>query len=133
MFSLITVILAVILVAAIAAVTIWYGGSHFLDGQQSATAARVINESQQLVGAIEYYKASNLGNLPSSLNDLVTGNYLRTIPQNISWEIIDDYLITRGLAQTECEEVNRRMGYELTSVPLCTDPGIAGRTICCQG
>jgi type II secretory pathway pseudopilin PulG len=134
MFSLITVILAVALVAALAVATIWLGGSHFTDARKTAAAARVINEGQQIVGAINYYRVSNQGSMPGTLNDLVAGNYLRVLPNSgNAWQIIDNYVITSGLSEDDCKEANQKVGYNWTSVPSCSDPGIAGKTLCCQG
>lgn len=79
MFSLIITIVSVALVTALALATIYYGGSAFRQGKESAQAATVVNQAQQIIGAYSLFKA-NTGRYPDSLAELVP-EYLQAVPQ----------------------------------------------------
>ena len=57
MFSLIVTITSIALVAALALATLYYGGSAVNKGAADATAAKILLQGQQLLGAAELYKA----------------------------------------------------------------------------
>lgn len=80
MFSLIITIIAIALVAALALATIYYGGSAFNRGASSANAAKLLNQSQQILGADRLYRADHEGAMPPSMQALVDGGYLKSIP-----------------------------------------------------
>ena len=79
MFSLIITIISIALVAALTLATIYYGGAAFNKGSAQANAAKIANQSQQLLGAVQMYRADH-GAWPASLAVLVSENYLKTIP-----------------------------------------------------
>ena len=80
MFSLIITIISIALVAALALATIYYGGSTFNRGASAATASKLLNQSQQILGADRLYRADHDGAMPSSMQDLIDGGYLKSIP-----------------------------------------------------
>lgn len=80
MFSLIITIIAIALVAALALATIYYGGSAFNKGASSANAAKLLNQSQQILGADRLYRADHEGAMPPNMQALVDGGYLKAIP-----------------------------------------------------
>jgi hypothetical protein len=79
MFSLLITIIAIALVAALALATLYYGGSVFNQGAERAQAAKISVQAQQILGAMALYRAET-GAYPNTLNDLVSTNYLKSIP-----------------------------------------------------
>jgi competence protein ComGC len=129
MFSLIIVIIAVLLVVLIAVATIWLGGSGFTQGNTNAAAARVLNESAQIKGAVEAYKVNNSDTLPSSMSDLINGGYLNAAP-SASWSFATDAVQSMVLDQPSCLKANQMLGYAFSTVPGCSAyPNV---TICCD-
>ena len=70
---------AIALVAALALVTLYYGGAAFNKGASEANAAKLLLQGQQLAGAADLYRA-DFGRWPNSLADTVTLNYLKAVP-----------------------------------------------------
>lgn len=130
MFSLIITIISIALVAALAVATIYYGGAAFTKNGTKAEAVKVVNAGQQINGAIEMYKAQK-GTVPATLDDLVTANLLKGVPQG-EWAMTDDYVVATGIDELQCLEANRQLGLKLSSVPECTDSTIQGKTACCS-
>lgn len=118
MFSLIITIISIALVAALALATLYYGGSAFNRGSQGAIAAQLINEGQQVNGAVAVAKADAAagGTEITTWQGLVTATpnpYLAQLPSglkltggdaigNISTEL------TYANAKEVCEEIQRR-------------------------
>ena len=133
MFSLIITIVSVALVAALALATMYYGSSAFNKGADDAKAAQFVQEGNQVVGALELYRA-DIGALPTGTADeikqqLLSSNYLTSWPSS-EWEPRNDYVVRTGLSQTECLRVNQRLG--ISNVPQCTDLEFESRTVCCE-
>lgn len=61
MFSLIITIIAVVLVIAIAAAAIFYGGDVFRGGSAKSHATAMVTACQQMGAAQSFYQASNAG------------------------------------------------------------------------
>jgi hypothetical protein len=78
MFSLIITIISIALVTALAVATLYYGGNSFTQAGSSAQASTVINQAQQLMGAMEMFRIQQ-GRWPNSLAEL-SPQYLRTLP-----------------------------------------------------
>ena len=57
MFSLIITIISIALVAALALATLYYGGNAFNKGSAEANASKIINEGQQVNGAVQLARA----------------------------------------------------------------------------
>jgi len=133
MFSLIITIVCVVLVALLALATIYYGGDLAFGGQQRATTTKVLQEGNQVVGALELYKADT-GSFPTGTSEeikqlLVNNNYLKQMPAG-EWTFRNDYAVRTDLTESACLTLNRKMG--INSVPVCTDPAFEGRTVCCS-
>ena len=79
MFSLIVTIISIALVAALALATLYYGGAAFNKSSAMVEATRLTNQATQLQGAAELYRADR-GAYPRNIEDLVTHNYLKSIP-----------------------------------------------------
>lgn len=80
MFSLIITIISIVLVAALALATIYYGGSAFTGGSAKAAASTVVSQAQQISGAITLSQNDNGGAFPADVAALVSGNYLQAAP-----------------------------------------------------
>lgn len=118
MFSLIITIISIALVAALALATLYYGGAAFNKGSAGAQAARLINEGQQINGAVQVLKADQAANsvvgdtVPEDIAGLAT-NYLSQVPTK--WDA--STLLEAGIVFTTdavsgevCDEVNKRAG-----------------------
>lgn len=79
MFSLIITIISIALVTALALATIYYGGSAFRQGADAARAATLVNGSQQIVGAYQFYQATT-GVAPTSTAQLISSGALASAP-----------------------------------------------------
>jgi type II secretory pathway pseudopilin PulG len=130
MFSLIITIISIALVAALAVATIYYGGPAFQNNGTRAAAVKVVNAGQQINGAVEMYKAQK-GDVPATLDDLVTSNLLKSIPAG-TWAMQNDYIVATGISELQCLEANRQLGRTETVVPACSEPTLVGVTACCS-
>lgn len=131
MFSLIIAIIGVLLIAAIAVSCLFFGGSAFTQGGAGAAAAQVLDESQQILSAVEAYKVDNASNLPTSMQDLIDNKYLNSAPAS-SWSFAQDVVTSTTLTQTGCIKANQMLGYNLSTVPSCSDTTYTDKTVCCQ-
>jgi outer membrane lipoprotein-sorting protein len=83
MFSLIISIIAIALVAALAAASVFYGGNAFKQGTAKADVSEFQNKGQQIAGAFTLAKAD--GYDPTSVAELTDGSlggniYLTQVP-----------------------------------------------------
>ena len=97
MFSLIISIIAIALVASLALAAIWYGTDAYKNNMVDARAAKIINESEQIEGAILAYNVEK-GEMPvigtctdgkdcKPLKSLVDSGYLSSAPSGNSKEM----------------------------------------------
>ena len=96
MFSLIISIIAIALVAALALASIYYGGAAFQEGSTDAEASTVINQGQQIQGAVTLADVDEKWDALSTEATLV-GDYLKEVPsvRANSWTI--------GAGETQAE------------------------------
>lgn len=136
MFSLIIAIVAVAIVVALVAATMYYGGSDTLTtGKQQAEIAQSLNELGQISAALTQYHADT-GNDASALSDLVP-QYLSSVPSGWGVEVPSQVAFesSRLLQGTEtqkaasCQEINNRLG-KTGAPPSCADID-ASFTGCC--
>lgn len=85
MFNLIVAVISIALIAAMAAASIFYGGSAFGSGTAQAQASTLINNGQQIGGAQQLYMIDNSGNRNATndmtaANGLVAEDYLQAVP-----------------------------------------------------
>jgi type II secretory pathway pseudopilin PulG len=113
MFSLIIAILAIILVALLAAATIYYGGDSFNKGNSKARAAEILNQAELIKGAFTAYKIEqgtieinavdcnvSEDKFDNCLEPLITKEYLTDIPQGAEgWYIDNDKVLRRTLKE----------------------------------
>ena len=81
MFSLIISIIAIALVAALALASIYYGGSAFQKGSAEAEASTIINQGQQIQGAVALSQIDE--DQGADLDALVSNKFLKEVPS--SW------------------------------------------------
>lgn len=79
MFSLIITIIAIVLVAALAIATIYYGANQLSTARAKAGATASITQGQQIIGAAQLFKADT-GRWPTDIHELVSSKYLNSIP-----------------------------------------------------
>lgn len=124
MFSLIITIISIALVAALALATLYYGGSAFNRGSAGATASQLINEGQQLNGAVSIAKADIAAGVNTQANlvsELVDFKYLSQLPASFSGSATVDFItpvspatsvtVTKAdIGIDVCKEVEKRAG-----------------------
>lgn len=79
MFSLIVTIISIALVAALALATLYYGGTVMSEQRSKAIAAGAKLQSEQILAATQLFHHDQ-GRYPNDLNELVTMEYLRSVP-----------------------------------------------------
>jgi len=128
MFSLIISVMAVALVVLLAAATMYYGSDTATEGKKQANAAALINQAQQVAGAVDLYIADNPSGSLSNIEDLqpqyissvpegwnISSASLPSIPGYVAYPIQGDNVKKLSL----CEEVNKKLGIT-TSIPQCS-------------
>lgn len=115
MFSLIITIISIALVAALALATLYYGGAAFNKGAAGATAARLINEGQQINGAVALYRADvGAGSSAAVVTDLaglVTEGYLSSVPADFAaTTTLASGQVTAAVTAEVAAEVTKRAG-----------------------
>jgi len=115
MFSLIITIISIALVAALALATLYYGGSAFNKGAAGATAARLINEGQQVNGAVALYQADvGAGSTATVITDLaglVTAGYLSSVPADFApTTLLSAHAVSATVTADVAAEVTKRAG-----------------------
>lgn len=96
MFNLIISIIAIALVVALAAATLYYGGDAFNKGSEQAKAATFVNQAQQIQAAVTLSTAT--GNSAADIDDLVSTKYLSGVPK-IAAGGVGEWEINGGYAQ----------------------------------
>lgn len=79
MFSLIITIIAIVLVAALAIATLYYGSNNLATARAKAGATTSINQGQQIIGAAQLFRADH-SRWPTDIEELVSAKYLNTKP-----------------------------------------------------
>lgn len=130
MFSLIAAIIGIVVAAMAAIATVYYIGSAADAQAVTAQTAKLVNEASQIHGAIVMYGSDHAGNTISDLQDLVNGNYLKTIPQN-GWSVSNQNVVRPISTEGQCKDFNKRMGYGAI-VPSCSDSTYDNVVVCCQ-
>jgi hypothetical protein len=132
MFSLIITIISIALVAALALATLYYGGSAFNRGSAGAEAARLINEGQQVNGAVTIAKADQAAGATgvTTWAGLVSGNYLSQLPSGLGLTDAGTIgTVTKVLTNADvCTEINKRAGHvgAVTGATAADAPGVYG-------
>jgi hypothetical protein len=146
MFSLIISIISIALVAALALATIYYGGDNFNKGSAAAKASQLINEGQQIAGAIAMNVTDAVSDSSLALADVASlaPGYLTQIPAD--WDTTSSIpasghgvLVTLDggsghvgkVTDKVCTEINKRAGID-ESVARPTG-AVSGKAYGCYG
>lgn len=131
MFSLILVIIGIVLVVAIAAATIFFGGKAWTSGGAEAEASALLAQSAQIASASAAYTADHAGSKPSSLVDLLDGKYLNAIPPGWNDPANAGSPITSKVIESEnaCLTFNARQGID--HIPKCSELMTLSQPVCC--
>lgn len=138
MFSLIITVISVALVAALAIATAYYGGDVFETRKAQSDANRYLNETQQIVGAINLYRAEGNGK-PDSFAEM-TPEYLDSIPEAAeSWNLSAGEIQRTVTEAATCKQVNITAGLPeefITDTPRsCSDfeeANLSSQYYCCD-
>lgn len=135
MFSLIIAIVVVVLVALLALTTVYYGGSVFGAGTTQAETAKIMNQGQTLVAAMQMYSNDHAGALPAGTasqvqSELIQGQYLSQWP-SVSWNAQTDYVASSVQDQAACASLNQKLTGS-TTIPLCSSLASNSQPICCS-
>lgn len=128
MSSIIITIIAMALIALLAIAGTLYGGAYLTKTGHESVAARTINQSSQIGGALELYRVEHPGALPSSPQDLVDDGYLRTVPDS-EWVFTTDAVVRPMTSTDDCNAINKKLDGD-PAIPDCgsVPPEYAG---CC--
>lgn len=121
MFQIIVGVIAIALAAALAAASIFYGGSAFMSSTAKAQTTALVNSAQQISGAQALYRTDNAGASAGNITALKTANYLQAVPTAPSvasdgtWTLSDDgsvaYIKINEANKAEiCAEVEKQNG-----------------------
>ena len=77
-FTLIELVMVIVIIGALSAIIV----PNFLDYSGKSGAQSTRANIQILRSAVQTYRAENNGSYPTNLQDLVTGDYLPTIPED---------------------------------------------------
>lgn len=80
MFQLIVAVISIALIAALAGASIFYGGSAFSGSTAKANVSALINQGQQIGGAMALYRTDNGGANAGTIQALIDGAYLQSAP-----------------------------------------------------
>lgn len=143
MFQLIVAIISIALIAALAAASIFYGGSAFTDSSLKANVTTLVNGGQQISGAQAIYKTDNAGAPQTDIALLADGTYLAAVPTpaNIAsgpWVLSEDGThavipLTAGEgADKVCELVSTQNNGATAAGTDATDMVVTGGTYACD-
>ena len=132
MFSLIITLIGIVLVGVLAYATIFYGGDIITRSSANAEVATLLAQSAQIASASAAYTADHAGAKPQSLQDLVDGSYLSSIPPGWADPDEGESSITSKVIESAdaCELFNARQGIE--GIPQCDELTTLTTPVCCQ-
>lgn len=135
MFNLIITVLSIVLVAVLSVASVYFGGDIF--GKQSAEAEvnRYVNEAKQIRQAIDVYRITENSGYPSSINELVSKNYLSSEP-SANWSVSEgalqtDFSDSQVPPERICRNVNEAIGAGDT-IPECSAMTSSSAYFCCN-
>lgn len=131
MFSLVVSVIAIALVAALVAASLYYGGSAFNSSVPRTTATRHLNDLSQVKAAVELYRADRT-QFPVDVQQLLDTEYLQARPDRLVF-FEPDYVVTPTPDAEICLAYNRM--FNLEGIPACDSPEVAGAgriSLCCS-
>lgn len=127
MFSLVIAILSILLVVALAIATVYYGGKAFNKGDTRVAQAQAMNAGTQISAAAALHYARE-GVYAPDIQVLLDTRYLTSNPME-GWSSFKDTAYINDVSKEWCLGINKH--YNVTKTPLCSDPAIVGKTVCC--
>lgn len=129
MVALIIAIIAIGLIVAVVASTMYHGAGTD-KGASEAKAAELLAQSQQIVAGDTFYRADNGGASPASLEALVPA-YLKSIPKG--WGSVDGFVVSSAdikISDDACKAYNAKQ--QVVGIPECSDASYADKQLCCH-
>ena len=134
MFSLIITIISIALVAALALATIYYGGNAFNKGSAEAKASQLINEGQQINGAVAMFNADSVsgadlkGTTFAASDDIanLSPTYLAQTPAGWTGTATKAMATVTGVKGAVCDAVNAKAGIASRAADEATAFGATG-------
>lgn len=118
MFSLIISIIAIALVSALALASIYYGGEAFKDGASDAQSSTLINQGQQIQGAVTLADLDDQYTEGTTTLANLVPTYLKEAPSfdGVSWDITSTVGEARIIVDTAdiCAKVEEQAGRDTT-------------------
>nr|WP_298059762.1 hypothetical protein [uncultured Halomonas sp.] len=96
MFSMIITIISIALVAALAVASIYYGGDALTKGSESANVSTLMNQHQQVHGAVQMYTVEKMS-APDDMAELTGAGYLSSVPT--APDSGEAWTVTAGVAE----------------------------------
>ncbi len=126
MFSLVITLIAIALVVALALATVYFGGAAMQRGADAARATQLVNQSTQLMGALDLFQADH-GRWPDSLQELVP-DYLVEIPSRV----LSAASSSAGLALSVADASTPEAAWSMpqSGVPLVRLTSMVSETLC---
>lgn len=153
MFSLIITIIAIVLTGLLAVGTIYYlSGDSVTDKRAQAIASQLLNETEQVFGAITVYR-NDFGGYPeddpssvstpkTGIEKLVDSGHLASIPssaEEFPWTIADGRIraMPENASDASCLRLNEISGVLNAEgepyIPSCSAPiANLGKAVCCN-
>jgi len=148
--KIILALVGILLAAAAAIMTVFYGGDVYGNSSVEAEAATLLSQSTQINAAFDLYTVEygrRPGNADGSgaMDDLIASQYLSSYPDRVGrdshdpeWKIDYSMGIARSTvgraddktAQRVCERARQSMGLQ-GEVKQCNDPTISNIDPCC--
>lgn len=125
MFSLIISIISIALVAALAAATVYFGGSAFNKGAAGADASAFVNAGQQIAGA---FTLADADGVPAAAIADLNPDYLAQTPsyKGATLVLASNYIAVK-VSESVCLEVVKRVDSTATVVAdLAAPTGLFG-------
>lgn len=130
MLNLTLSILAILIVAGLALVSVFYGGSIMKDSGRDTAVAQYITSGTQIVAAIDLFRIHNDGNLPQDLETLLDQDYLSATPQGgWAFEGSKGRIIAPAVNDDFCKAVNEHLT-GIAEIPPCIE--VKSRIACCN-
>lgn len=126
MFTLIIAVISILLVAAIVAGTMFWGGDAFTNNSDKTEYAKAVNGASQIEAALNLHLADHgiypPGTSVQMLETLVAGGYLKSLPDG-NWTVGENILVRTIRDGDQCSNINRLAGMDTSSVtcPPCED------------
>lgn len=127
MFSLTITLISIVLVVAFVAAVVYYGGGSFTGGAARAEAVQLVGEAAQIRSAAIAHKA-NTQNFAVDVGQLVAADYLRSPPSN--WIAHEEAVAVYDVRPDVCEKVNAQFG--ITGIPSCSTLTTEQNSACCE-